>query len=186
MPSPAPSRRPGRCRRAFSLVEVALSLGIAGFILVGLLGAIPVASNAGRQSVEQGRAASIAGTVFASLRAGPFGAATLADSGADAINLHGSAAPADYRVYFDEAAPAVSGDARRLHFIAPSEALPPGAANNPLYLVTLRLDSHPPGTLAPGAAAPHAQANAVEVGVRAAARPGDVYRFSSVVANRAE
>ncbi|MBE7157539.1 MAG: hypothetical protein INR62_03735 [Rhodospirillales bacterium] len=183
MPPRALSQCYRRVRRAFSLVEVALALGIAGFVLVGLIGAIPVASNVGRQSIEQSRAASIAGTVFTSLRAGKFNAASLADSGTDTINLHTSTSPSDYQAYFDETVSATSTDARRLHFLAASEALP-AAANGAVYVVTLRLNNNPPGTLTPDTTSPHAQANAVEVSIHAVARPKDVYRFSSVVANR--
>ena len=178
-----------RCRcswHAFSLVEVALALGIAGFVLVGLIGAIPVASNAGRQSIEQSRAASIAGTIFASLRAGKFSAVSLADSGTDAINLNTSTSPSDYRAYFDETVSAASTDARRLHFVTATETLPAAAAVGAVYVITLRLNNNPPGTLAPGTTTPHAQANAVEVSIHTVARSKDVYRFSSVGANRTE
>ena len=173
-------------RRAFSLVEVALALGIVAFVLVGLIGAIPVASDAGRRSIEQTRAASIADTVFASLRAGKFSASSLLDDGTDAINLNKSDSPADYQAYFDETvSTATANDARRLHFILASATVP-SAAVNMAYLVTLHLNNNPPGTLTPDATSPHAQANAVEVSIHAAARPKDVYRFSSVVANRTE
>ena len=185
MPLRVPSYR---CSpRAFSLVEVALALGIAGFVLVGLIGAIPVASNVGRQSIEQSRATSIAGTVFTSLRtAKKFGAVSLADSGSDPINLNTSTAPSDYQAYFDETVSTATTDARRLHFLAASETLPASAANGAVYAVTLHLNNNPPGTLAPDATSPHAQANAVEVSIHAVARPKDVYRFSSVVANRTD
>lgn len=178
------SRR--RARGAFSLVEVALALGIAGFVLVGLIGAIPVASNVGRQSIEQTRAASIAATVFTSLRAGKFDAAFLTDNGTDTINLHTSTSPSDYQAYFDETASTASTDARRLHFVAATDTLPANVANGAVYVVTLRLNNNPPGTLKPDTTSPHAQANAVEVSIHAVAHPKDVYRFSSVVANRTD
>ena len=64
---PFPARR-----RAFSLVEVTLALGIVTFGLVGVVGVLPTALASGRQSFDQNRAAAIANTIFASLRSQPF------------------------------------------------------------------------------------------------------------------
>ncbi len=179
----APPDASCRSTHAFSLVEVALALGIAGFVLVGLIGAIPLASSVGRQSIEQNRAISIAGTIFASLRAGKFGAETLLDDGSDAFNMNTlskTSAPKTYYAYFDEVVASTSSDERKLHFASAAQA---GATN---YQVTLHFDNNPTGTLAYPSSANHAQANAVEVSIHAVARPADVYLFSSVVANRME
>lgn len=198
MPLRVSSRRHRSARGAFSLVEVALALGIAGFVLVGLIGAIPVASSVGRQSIDQTRAASIAATVFTSLRAGKFGAASL-DEGANTIDLNGNA-PAEYQAYFDETVSSTPTDSQhpdtRLHFAPVTGTPPTTVANNPVYLISLSLNNYPgkdltpPNpTLAPYEMSPgvtHAKVNAVEVSVRVAARPKDVYRFSSVVANRTD
>lgn len=186
MPAYASTRHPRFADRGFTLVEVALALGIAGFVLAGLIGAIPLASDVGRQSITQNRAASIASTVFASFRAQKFSAASLLDDGSDTINLNKSDTPAAYRAYFDETVSATATDPRRLHFVPASATLPASAANDPLFSVTLRLNNNPPGTLAPDTTTPHAQANAVEVSIVAVTRPKDVYRFSSVIANRSE
>ena len=180
-----------RSRRAFSLVEVALALGIAGFVLVGLIGAIPVASSVGRQSIEQTRAVSIAGTVFASLRAGRFGAESLLDDGSAPFDLNtltsdtltSTSNAKVFYAYFDEIITNNTTEERRLHFVATA---PTGILS---YEVSLRFDNKPAGTLAPytgSAGSTHAQANAVEISIRAAAHPKDVYRFSSVVANRTD
>ncbi len=66
-------------RRAFSLVEVTLALGIVTFGLVGIVGVLPTALASGRQSFDQNRAAAIANTVFASLRSQPFSRAGYLD-----------------------------------------------------------------------------------------------------------
>ena len=193
MPSHVPSRRRRRATHAFTLVEVALALGIAGFALAGLIGAIPLASDVGRQSITQNRAASIASTIFANFRAKPFStvpyldaASGASDSSASSVNLN-SVSTGDsktYYAYFDEVTTTVTaGEARRLHFVA---AAPAGTT---AFQITLHFNNNPAGTLAPYATAStttHAQANAVEASIFAVARPKEVYRFSSVVANRSE
>ena len=93
-----------------------------------------------------------------------------------------------YYAYFDEttSAPTNGGDQRRLHLLSQQ---PAGSASLSLYQVTLRFNNNPPGTLLPYAAAAgttHAQANAIELSIFSLARPKDVFRFSSVVANRSE
>ena len=179
--------RTQRADQGFSLVEVALALGIAGFTLAGLIGAIPLASNIGQQSIVQSRAASIASTIFANLRAQKFSAASYLDDG-PTVNLDSpSSNPTYCYAYFDETVSSApgGGDERRLHFVS----TPPvgGTMNNPVYQVTLRFDTHPAGTLAPyptSTVTAHAQATSVEASIYATARPKDVYRFSTVVANR--
>ncbi len=197
MPSHDPTRR-RRTTRAFTLVEVALALGIAGFVLVGLIGAIPLASSVGQQSIAQSRAASIAGTIFTNFRASTFSTTPYLDAAPGAaattagpllnLNKVSTGDSTTYYAYFDEVtttAPASTTDERRLHFVTTA----PGGF--PAYQITLRFNNHPAGTLAPyqTTASPtdqHAQANAIEVSIYALAHPRDVYRFSSVIANRAE
>ena len=179
-------------------MEVALALGIVGFALVGLIGAIPLAANVGQQSITQSRAASIASTIFTNFRNSPFGNAPYLDAapGADpstaatvSLDIKTTGDSLTYFAYFDEvttSAPSPTTDTRRLHFVSTA---PTGV---PVYQITLRFNNHPAGTLAPystgsaGASTTHAQANSIEVSVAALAHPGDVYRFSSVVANRSE
>jgi uncharacterized protein (TIGR02598 family) len=56
------------CCAAFSLVEVSLALGIAGFCLVALLGLVPIGLTSNRNAVEQTAAAGIAASVIADIR----------------------------------------------------------------------------------------------------------------------
>lgn len=56
---------------AFSLVEVALALGIAVFALVAIIGLIPVGLNSNQASSEQTAAAGLAAAMVADLRAAP-------------------------------------------------------------------------------------------------------------------
>ena len=181
--------RPCFHRAAFSLIETALALGLVGFALVGLIGAIPLAMNNGRQSIAQTRAASVAGTVFANLRTQPFDAVQLLDATGKAIDLNtrttGDNDQTTFLAVFDEVPSAApTDDARRLHFVgvAPAGAL--------AYRVVLRFDNHPAGTLAPYQTAPdapwHAQANGIEASISPQERPDEVFRFASVVANRSE
>lgn len=181
-----------RCFRehaAFSLIETALALGLVGFALVGIIGTLPLAMNNGRQSIAQTRAASVAGTVFTNFRTQPFGAVQLLDDSSATIDLNTQTAGADNAVTFfaafDETpSTAPADDSRRLHFL---RTAPVGM---PSYRIALRFDNHPAGTFAPYQNAPsaawHAQANGVEASISPQNRPGEVYRFASVVANRSE
>jgi len=58
-------------RRAFSLVEVALSLGIISFSLLGILALLPVGIGTHNTSVRQTAAANLLTSIIADLRAAP-------------------------------------------------------------------------------------------------------------------
>ena len=57
--------------KAFSLVEVTLALGVAGFCLLAVFGLLPAGINCNRASVEQTAAASLARAIVADLRMTP-------------------------------------------------------------------------------------------------------------------
>ena len=57
-----------RRRAAFTLIEVALALGVAGFCLIPLFGLLPVGISSNQTSVSQTAAGSIAGAVISDLR----------------------------------------------------------------------------------------------------------------------
>jgi len=59
---------PEKTRRGFSLVEVAIALGIVSFVLVALLGLLSTGMTAGKQSAEDVVVAVMAKTVFSDLR----------------------------------------------------------------------------------------------------------------------
>jgi uncharacterized protein (TIGR02598 family) len=56
---------------AFSLIEVALALGVAAFCLIAIFGLLPVGLNSNRMSIEQTAANGIISAVAADLRATP-------------------------------------------------------------------------------------------------------------------
>jgi type II secretory pathway pseudopilin PulG len=56
---------------AFSLVEVTLALGIAGFCLIAVFGLMPVGIQTNRNSKSQSRATNLMAAVMADLRATP-------------------------------------------------------------------------------------------------------------------
>ncbi len=58
---------PSLGKRAFSLVEVVLALGVVSFAIVAILGVIPVGLNSGRSSQSETRAAQIAQDILSSL-----------------------------------------------------------------------------------------------------------------------
>jgi hypothetical protein len=55
-------------RRGFSLVEVTLAVGVAGFCLLSLFGLLPVGLSSNQTSLEQTMAGNIAGAIVADLR----------------------------------------------------------------------------------------------------------------------
>ena len=55
----------------FSLIEVALALGVAAFALVAIIGLIPIGLNSNQTSSEQTAAAGLAAGIVADLRATP-------------------------------------------------------------------------------------------------------------------
>src|SRR4051812_46201444 len=57
-----------RTRRAFSLVEVVLALGIAGVSLLSIIGLLAVAGDTGKRARDEGAAARIATNEFDRLR----------------------------------------------------------------------------------------------------------------------
>ncbi|MEZ0258039.1 MAG: hypothetical protein ACAI37_22360 [Chthoniobacter sp.] len=60
-----------KSQQAFSLVEVALALGIAAIALVAIVGLIPVGLNSNQASSEQTAAAGLAAGIVADLQAAP-------------------------------------------------------------------------------------------------------------------
>ena len=79
MKAPAVRSRFGCQSAAFTLIEVALALGIIAFALVAIVGSVPLAMNTGRLSIAQNRAATVAATLFANLRSWPFNAVRCLD-----------------------------------------------------------------------------------------------------------
>ncbi|HEX4085402.1 MAG TPA: hypothetical protein VHY22_10860 [Chthoniobacteraceae bacterium] len=61
-------RAPSRRLLGFSLVEVTLALGVAGFCLVVVMGLLPLGLNSDQASIEQTLAASVASQIYSDLR----------------------------------------------------------------------------------------------------------------------
>jgi len=61
-------KRDRQARSAFSLVEVTLSLAVAGFALIALFGLLPVGFNSNQSAIHQTVAANILTTIAADLR----------------------------------------------------------------------------------------------------------------------
>ncbi len=198
----APRRRR---RRAFSLVEVTLALGIVTFALVAVVGVLPTALASGRQSFDQNRAAAIANTLFASFRSQPFDkvgyvdaqfdatGATLSGSGPKTVNLNDPLAdpPSPFYAKFLNVA-TESGDTsdafgaqRRLMF---TDAQPIGGADYSVAMnfykattvngVAIPASNQPEGMVTTG------QACRVELVINSVTKPDSKYRFVSTVFNR--
>ena len=206
-PPPQPLR-PRRQRRAFSLVEVTLALGIVTFGLVSVVGVLPTALASGRQSFDQNRAAAIANTLFTSFRSQPFskvcyvdqqlsenGTTPSGNQAAPTIDFNLPQSAIFYARYLSLATdPSESNDSygtqRLLFFFPPpnqsadSKLSPTGADYqialnfNNTATATVPASDQPEGMIASG------QACRVEIVINAVSRPGDQYRFVSTVANR--
>lgn len=97
MTPPAFSRRTG----AFSLVEVALALGIAAFCLVAVLALVPIGVDTGKMSSDQTAANGILTHVLADLRATPANVSTSAVYG---VAIPANTATAKVERYFGNTA----------------------------------------------------------------------------------
>lgn len=72
-------RGSGSRLKAFSLVEVALALGVAAFALVAIFGLLPVGINTNYSSIQQTAATNIATAIIADLQNAPNAAAIAAN-----------------------------------------------------------------------------------------------------------
>ena len=198
-----------RAARAFSLVEVTLALGIVTFVLVAIVGVMPVAMTSGRRSFDQNRAAAIADTLFSSFRSQPFNAVGYVDDqfdeekgttatggGPPLLNLNTETTSSSVQFYASFLDPATTnpggtntfGQQRRLCFTDPTLALPGGSSS---YLVTLHFNNQPAGMAIPAGSAT-VQANQIEIiispvqakSTAALAQTGTKYQFISTIANR--
>jgi uncharacterized protein (TIGR02598 family) len=81
---------------AFSLVEVTLALGVAGFCLLAIFGLLPAALNSNQIAIEQTAANAVLASVIADLRAtpptSPPGTAATSKQYAISIPVNGTAA----------------------------------------------------------------------------------------------
>jgi uncharacterized protein (TIGR02598 family) len=68
-------------RRAFTLIEVTLALGVAGFCLVSIFGLLPIGINSNQASLEQTVAGNIASSILSDLRSTPVTATATAHYG---------------------------------------------------------------------------------------------------------
>jgi uncharacterized protein (TIGR02598 family) len=66
----------GKCRHAFSLIEVTLALGVSAFCLVTVFALLPIALNIQSTSTSQTAATQIASSIEGDLRATASGATT--------------------------------------------------------------------------------------------------------------
>lgn len=130
-----------RTRAAFSLIEVVLALGIAGFSLVGILGLMPVAVESGRLGMMETRACHLAETTFATLRGQPFTAARC--FGSDPLDLSQLTNNSnDKRIFYVayDPAPDNSGNVAAAPRITPASTSAPADA---VYTISLEFDNQP-------------------------------------------
>src|ERR1700730_9366275 len=83
---------------AFSLVEVALALGVAGFCLITILGLMPASLKTNQTSTRQTTANGILSAIAADLRTTP---ATTPPGGSTTSNLFGIQFQRNTTLYFD-------------------------------------------------------------------------------------
>jgi uncharacterized protein (TIGR02598 family) len=110
----------------FSLVEVTLALGVAGFCLITLFGLLPLGVKTNQNSISQTAAAALLSSVMADLRATPKTSLT----------------SRQYEITI--------ATTKVLYFDAEGRAVTPGDPNaSPRYRLTVTFPSNPGGTFAP-------------------------------------
>src|ERR1700730_12438023 len=107
---------------AFSLVEVALALGVAGFCLIAILGLLPASLKTNQTSTRQTTANGILSAIVADLRATPATSTT--------SNLFGIQFPRTKTLYFDGNGKVVqtAGDPKAMFFA--TVRFPPSGGGN--------------------------------------------------------
>ena len=85
--------------RGFSLVEVTLALGVAGFALIAVLGLLPIGLQTNRTATEHTAAPKILSAVAADLRGTP---ATGATSARFSIEIPATSSSSSSTIYFTE------------------------------------------------------------------------------------
>jgi type II secretory pathway pseudopilin PulG len=139
-------------RRAFSLVEITLALGIAGFALLAIFGLLPIAQQIGRKASEETAAPKIFEAAAADLRATP--------AAASASPLFGISVPAN------------SGSGSAVAFFSSEGQYSAAITPTSRYRLTMTFSSNPAGAAAatfatlkltwPAAAAPANAAGSAE------------------------
>jgi uncharacterized protein (TIGR02598 family) len=106
------NRHPQSQKKAFTLIEVTVAIGIAAFGIVSLLGLMGVFMNSGRESSEDTVLSDIAKSVAADLRARPLGSASSSSSG---NSLSALASSGGSKSYFSLDGALLSGSASAVY-----------------------------------------------------------------------
>jgi Tfp pilus assembly protein PilV len=129
---------------AFSLVEVTLAIGIAGFCLIAVIGIIPVGVQTNRNATSQTRATSLMAAVVTDLRSTPKSKFTSAQ--------FGIALPTDHTVGAgsgcDRCSSCWNAQTQTIYFDGSGQVVASAAA---LYRLTLTLVQNPSATPTIGA-----------------------------------
>jgi uncharacterized protein (TIGR02598 family) len=125
----------------FSLVEVTLALGVAGFCLIAIFGLLPVALNSNQAAIQQTAANGIISSVIADLRATPSttppGAA--ATSKQFAINIPASGTAAEQTLFFNDERQLVPQAEARYRMTIAFASTPTGGGPRSASCATLRV-----------------------------------------------
>ncbi len=132
----------------FSLIEVVLALGVITFVLVAVLGLLPVGIQTFRESTADTRAAQMARAIFATLRTEPFEAVRIGGETLDLATLETAdwSKPGAVLYADNEGALITSADDAiftiELRFRQQPAGLPPGEASE-VHLVVRQRDGSP-------------------------------------------
>ncbi len=119
-------------RKGFSLIEVALAIGVTGFCLTVLIGLLPVGLASNRESFEQTTAASLANLIVTDLEAAPPTAPASSPQYQISIPSSGAAAAVIKTLFFQQNESAL-----------PSSTATATAAQDPAYRATITLTAPP-------------------------------------------
>ncbi|MEO7933412.1 MAG: hypothetical protein ABIT76_09670 [Chthoniobacterales bacterium] len=114
----------------FTLIEVTLALGVAGFCLTTLFGLLPVALNSNRAAIEQTAANSILSAVISDLRATPSSLprGTAVSSQQYAIDIPASGVAGSNTLYFNSERQKVASASTGRYLVSISFLAPPSGS----------------------------------------------------------
>ncbi len=128
---------------AFSLVEVTLALGVAGFCLLAIFGLLPVALNSNQAAIEQTTANGILSSIISDLRAtpptAPPGAAATSRQYSIAIPAGGAAATTASPIFFNSEKQLVAQAQGRYRVTIAFTGPPPGGGAKSATCASLKV-----------------------------------------------
>jgi uncharacterized protein (TIGR02598 family) len=134
-----------QCATGFSLVEVALAVGIISFAFVAILGIFPKAMDASRTSIVETRAAQLARSVFATIQSQAAANFTNCNCYGKILDLTALDASSPVMLY-------AQYPVQTTYSSTPSPQPIISSSTNSIYTIKLNFNNTPPGFVSAGVA----------------------------------